>query len=186
MRLDISHLTLATLLLALGCTAQDREEVEAAAETIAEESGEAVRTAAAEAGQTVETAAAEARARIMELERTWSGKFGEKDTVWIAERLAENTRIMPPNAEPLVGRDAVRAWWGEMARTEGMRVSWEPVEAHVASSGDMAYDVGTYSMTLPDGSTDSGKYLVVWVKRDGEWKIAADMFSSNEPLPGSS
>lgn len=175
MRINPSHLALAALILATACSPQDEERVEGAAETAAEEAGEAARTAAAEA-----------RRAIMELERTWSAKFAEKDTVWIVDRHAEGARTMPPNAESVVGRDAIGAWWGEMARTEGLELSWEPTEAHVSASGDMAYDVGTYEMTLPDGSTDSGKYLVVWVKRDGEWRIAADMFSSNQPAPGAS
>lgn len=175
MRTKLSHVALVTVIVAVACSPQDEQRVEAAAETAAEETQEAVETAAAEAEQA-----------IMGLERAWSRAFGEKDTVWIAEHLSSDVRIMPPNAEPLVGRDAVRAWWGEMARTEGLQISWEPTEAHVSASGDMAYDVGTYEMTLPDGSTDSGKYLVVWVKEGGEWKIAADMFSSNQPPPGSS
>lgn len=175
MHTKLSHLALATVILAVACSPQDEQRVEAAAETAAEETQEAV-----------ETAATEAKQAIMELERTWSQKVAEKDTAWIAARHAANARTMPPNAEPVVGRDAIAAWWGDMVGTEGLEISWEPAEAHVSGSGDMAYDVGTYEMTLPDGSTDSGKYLVVWVKEGGEWKIAADMFSSNQPPPGSS
>jgi ketosteroid isomerase-like protein len=44
----------------------------------------------------------------------------------------------------------------------------------------MAYDYGTASMTFPDGAVQSMKYLVVWVREDGEWKVAADMFNANE------
>lgn len=174
MRLD-SVLPAMAALLIVACAPAQEEGAEAAGD----ETAAVARTDAGDAG----TAAAEAERAIMELERAWSRAFGEKDTVWIADRLAEGGRIMPPNAEPLVGRDAVAAWWGEMARTEGLELSWEPVEAHVSSSADMAYDVGTYDLTLPDGTADEGKYLVVWVMEDGEWRIAADMFSSDRPPP---
>ena len=66
-----------------------------------------------------------------------------------------------------------------MAAAEGLEVSWESTAAFVSPDGNMAYDYGTTSMTLPDGSVEPGKYLVVWVKADGEWKVAADMFNAN-------
>ena len=76
------------------------------------------------------------------------------------------------------GRDAVRAAW------EGMpdvlpQATWEPVMARVAAGGDMAYVYGTALGTTPDGTQIPMKYLEVWVKIDGEWKVAADMFNAN-------
>lgn len=162
--------TLAAFCLAAACAPPE----EAGSETAAATSGQA-----GEAARTAERT-------ILELSRTWSDKVGEKDTVWIAALHAEDARALPPNAEPVVGRDAVAAFWGELVRTEGLEISWEPSSAHVSAGGDMAYEFGTYDMTLPDGSTDEGKYLVVWVEEDGEWKVAADMFSSNLPAPSGS
>ena len=52
----------------------------------------------------------------------------------------------------------------------------------------MAYDVGTYRLAYdgPSGPVeDNGKYLVVWEKRDGEWKAVADMINTDRPLPES-
>jgi hypothetical protein len=44
--------------------------------------------------------------------------------------------------------------------------------------GDLAFDVGAFTTTAPDGTTlNSGKYIVVW-KRDrvGAWKTYRDIF----------
>jgi hypothetical protein len=41
----------------------------------------------------------------------------------------------------------------------------------------MAYDYGAATTILADGSTLQGYYLVVWVKENGQWKVAADMFN---------
>jgi hypothetical protein len=107
-------------------------------------------------------------------------------------RLAERARIqhpdpwqidavqLPPDAPPVAGTEALPAVWDFMANTEGLEVSWEPTFARVSPDGNMAYDYGTASMTLPDGAVQSMKYLVVWVREDGEWKVAADMFNANE------
>ncbi len=128
--------------------------------------------------ETVVDTAAEAEA-IMALEREWSSKFQEGDIDWIMSLHAANARQLPPGAGPVVGADALRAAWEGMINTEGLELSWEPAEAHVSHSGDMAYDYGTAMLTTPDGKSQAMKYLVVWVRENGEWKIAADMFNSN-------
>jgi ketosteroid isomerase-like protein len=54
----------------------------------------------------------------------------------------------------------------------------------VWSSGDLAYEVGTYTidMTIPEmGSMkDNGKYLTVWEKQDdGSWKVKAETWNTD-------
>ena len=116
-------------------------------------------------------------AAIMALESEFSAKFQEKDLEGILNLHATNGRQFPPNAEPVVGHEALRAQWEALFALEG---SWESAEAHVSASGDMAYDFGTAMIDAGDGPMPS-KYLVVWVREDGEWKIAVDMFSPNQP-----
>ena len=115
-------------------------------------------------------------AAIMALEREWSGKFQEKDIEWILNLHATDARQMPPNAEPAVGHEALRAAWEGLFELDA---SWEPTEAHVSASGDMAYDFGTLTINTPEGPI-LGKYLMVWMRQDGEWKVAVDMFGFNQ------
>jgi ketosteroid isomerase-like protein len=123
--------------------------------------------------------AAEAQS-IMALEREWSSKFGEGDIDYIMSIHSANAVQMPPESELVAGAEALRAAWQGMIDTPGLSASWEPTEAHVSSSGDMAYDFGTATLTTPDGNVQAMKYLVVWVREDGEWKVAVDMFNANE------
>lgn len=116
---------------------------------------------------------------IMALERQWCTKLQEKDIDWIVNLFADEGCQFPPNAEPVVGSKALRAAWEAMANAEGLEVSWEPAEAHVSASGDMAYDFGSGTITTPDGWAQDAKYVVVWVRQDGEWKVAVDMFNTN-------
>jgi ketosteroid isomerase-like protein len=52
----------------------------------------------------------------------------------------------------------------------------------IAKSGDLAVLIGTYDMTMKDGTKDRGKYCEVWEKQpDGKWKCGTDMFSSDLP-----
>jgi ketosteroid isomerase-like protein len=72
-------------------------------------------------------------------------------------------------------------------RTPGFDLTFVPEQIVVSSSGDMALDRGTYSLTIArDGikQTDAGKYVVVWRKIGREWRAAADIFNSDLPASG--
>jgi ketosteroid isomerase-like protein len=55
------------------------------------------------------------------------------------------------------------------------------------ASGDYAYDVGTYKLSMLAGPgrniTDNGKYTAVLKHSSGEWKIAYLIFNSDLPHP---
>jgi uncharacterized protein (TIGR02246 family) len=93
---------------------------------------------------------------------------------------AEDARLLPPNAELMQGHDAIRSVCGEMIAS-GLEGDLATIEA--VTVGDMDYRVGTFTSHIPDGTVvDRGKYIEVWQKRNGEWKIINDMFSSDLPV----
>ena len=126
---------------------------------------------------TITANATETEARqLMALESQWSDMFGAGDIDGITALLAEDTVLLAPGSKPLVGMANVRQATVDMLAASDVDVSWVSTEARVAPGGDMAFDYGTATTVLPDGSTSEGAYLVVWVREDGTWKIAADMF----------
>jgi len=65
-------------------------------------------------------------------------------------------------------------------------ITLTPVKVDV--SGYIAYEVGTYPLNIqPAGAprtVDVGKYMKALERQtEGEWTIAADMFSSDSPAP---
>ena len=117
----------------------------------------------------------------------WLQLVKAKDAAGIAELYAEDGAVMPPNAPIGKGRAAIQQTWASMMRTPGFDLTITPEAIVVSSSGDMALDRGTYSLTVaPDGTTqtDTGKYVVVWRKIGSEWKAAADIFNSDLPVSG--
>ena len=65
-------------------------------------------------------------------------------------------------------------------------LSFAPDEVVVARSGDLAYDIGSYALTMsdPEGNpaTQKGYYVDVWKKNaTGEWKVAVDAPVSDPP-----
>lgn len=122
--------------------------------------------------------------KIRDLEAQWVEAVEAGDAAAIAELYREDGRVMPPNAEPALGRDSVRAFWEEVLQLPGLNFSFEPTTVRVADSGDIAYAIGTYQLSYnvdEEPVQDAGKYIDLWEKVDGEWRVVADMFSSNLP-----
>ena len=117
----------------------------------------------------------------------WLELVRNRDAAAIAQFYAEDGVLMPPNAPAATGRAAIEEGWRGMMSPPGLEFTFAPAQIVVASGEDMALDRGTYRVAYdgPNGRvTDTGKYLVVWRNVGGEWKVAADMFSSDLPAPG--
>lgn len=114
---------------------------------------------------------------IMELEKMWSDKFTEGDLDWIINLHATDAIQFPAGAGIIQGKEALSEAWGGMINTEGLEISWKSTTAFVSASNDMAYDYGTVKLKNPDGSEVAGKYVVVWTRENGEWKVALDIFN---------
>lgn len=131
--------------------------------------------------------AAEAAA-IQELNRQWLEAVAAKDTVAIATFYAPDAFFMVPNRPRVEGTQAIRTTWAEFLGQPGLELTFQTVKLEVAEAGDMAYDAGNYSLSAPgpDGEPirDVGKFVVVWRKVLGEWKVAADIFNSDLPAEG--
>jgi len=76
------------------------------------------------------------------------------------------------------------------AWAEGTSLTWMPVKADMAASGDLGYTYGNYIYTAKNKEgklvTSYGKYTSIWKKqKDGHWKVVVDMGNSSpEPKSG--
>jgi ketosteroid isomerase-like protein len=106
----------------------------------------------------------------------WLELVRNKDAAAIAQFYTEDGAVMPPNMPIAKGRPAIQRVWASMMDTPGFDLTFEPEEIIISGSSDMALDRGTYRL-----GEDTGKYVVVWRKMGGEWKVAADIFNSDKP-----
>lgn len=113
---------------------------------------------------------------IKALEAKWSDLFGSRDIEGIMALMARNSILIMPGSAPIVGSKDIRRATEAMLESSDS-VSWQSEFAFVAPSGDMAYDYGRALTKSADGAEIEGYYLVVWVKENGVWKVAADMFN---------
>jgi ketosteroid isomerase-like protein len=72
----------------------------------------------------------------------------------------------------------------EPAWPEGTSLTWTPVKADMAVSGDLGYTYGNYVFKSKNKEgkivSSYGKYMSVWKKqKDGSWKVVVDMGNSS-------
>jgi uncharacterized protein (TIGR02246 family) len=122
-------------------------------------------------------------AKIRELDAKWSETASANDVDGTVSYYTDDASLLPPNAPMASGKQAIRATWVALL-TPGNRLAWEAKKVEVARSGDMAYLIGTYQLTMK-GAQDRGKFVEVWKKQpDGQWKVAVDIFNSDLPAAG--
>lgn len=107
--------------------------------------------------------------------------FGKGDAARIADMYAEGARVLPPNSPMVQGRQRIQELWQSLINTGAkLMLSTTDVEAQ----GNVVYEVGTYELTFPDNKRDAGKYVVIWRRQKGGWKLAVDIWNSNMPASG--
>jgi len=101
------------------------------------------------------------------------------DAAKIADMYEEGARVLPPNGPMVQGRQNTQEFWQSIINMGAkLTLSTSDVEAQ----GDVAYEVGTYEMIFPGNKRDAGKYVVVWRREKGAWKLAVDIWNSNMPV----
>lgn len=98
----------------------------------------------------------------------------------VAAFYADDAVLMPPGAPAIPGA-GIRGFWGMVLA--GGTSDLDLIVENVRSSGDLAVERGRYEVTKP--FKDSGKYIVVWQNRGGEWRIVNDIFNSSLAPPAS-
>jgi uncharacterized protein (TIGR02246 family) len=98
----------------------------------------------------------------------------EGDAEALAALYADDAVLLPPDHEPIQGREAIGAFWRQ-GTDEGLQVTTLTVEVE----GDLGYLVGRYNLPATDEEpADSGKYVMCLRRqRDGSWKLTADIWN---------
>jgi len=125
------------------------------------------------------------QAAIRQQIERWNEAIADSDVETIMSLYTDASYLMPPNAPQAAGPDAIGEVWTALLGAPGFGLVINTEVIEVAGASDMAYEVGSYSLGMdgPDGRIeDVGKYVVVWVKTDGEWLVAADIFNSDLPV----
>jgi ketosteroid isomerase-like protein len=102
----------------------------------------------------------------------------EFDPVGLGNLLADNARLLPPNVPVVEGRDAIiEHYRGSVARELHHEIT--PLTQVVI--GNIGLAEGNYRVKnlTNDTYVEDGKFMIVWVNQDGEWKVARLMINTD-------
>ena len=122
------------------------------------------------------------RAAIERANARFSADFAKGDAKAVASHYAAAAWAFAPNADIARGREAIeKLWKGAMdSGVKGVKLVTVEVEPH----GDTAHEVGTYVLTGEGGRTlDTGKYVVIWKRDGGQWRLHRDIWNTSMPAP---
>ncbi len=140
----------------------------------------ALLTALVVAQQKATTSADEKAIRTADAD--WSKAASNRDLEKTVSFYADDAVAMNPGVPATRGKQAIHALWTDEFKDPATKVSWR-AEA-VAASGDLGYSRGAYdAVYTADGKPvrERGKYLAVWRKQNGTWKVVADMYNPDGP-----
>ena len=107
-------------------------------------------------------------------------QFGDSfgDAAGLAAMYTVDGQVLVSGQEPIEGREAITAFWkgaSDSGLSSAMLTALE-----ITPFGNHATEVGRYKLITAAGNlADHGKYIVIWKKVDGVWKLHRDIISSS-------
>jgi uncharacterized protein (TIGR02246 family) len=110
--------------------------------------------------------------------RAFIAAFLRGDSRTVADLYTEDAQVIAPGAPVAQGRAAIAASWQEAidSGVKDVRLNTADVE----SSGDLASETGIVEIVAEDGTVARERYVVVWKRTKGGWKLHRDIWNGGE------
>jgi uncharacterized protein (TIGR02246 family) len=126
------------------------------------------------------SALAQQKPSIQKINEEWMAAFNKGDAAGVAALYSEDAYILPNGAEMAKGRRAIESYFKNSVRQLG-DAKLKTVDLQSLGPGS-AREVGTFNFkTKGDSPQDVvGKYVAVWRKMGGQWKLITDIWNMNK------
>jgi ketosteroid isomerase-like protein len=108
--------------------------------------------------------------------------FNTGDAGGIAQLYTENATALPPGAPMAKGRAAIEAVWQSAIQAGVKNLSLKALQ--VDQFGNAAREIGQFSLDEPNAQKQTvhveGKYVVLWRRIGGGWKLDTDIWNTNQ------
>jgi uncharacterized protein (TIGR02246 family) len=125
-------------------------------------------------------ALAQDKASIEKLNDAFTAAFAKGDAAALAAMYTEDASLLPAGAEMVKGRPGIQGFWGEAVK--GLASAKLTTLEVLPLGPEYAEEIGTYALQTraQPPQTMTGKYVVIWRKVGGDWKLATDIWNSNK------
>ena len=126
-----------------------------------------------------------AKMEIDKANRNFINLFNVGDSIGLANMFTIDGKSMEPNEPAFIGRSQIQTHYSIVMKAGANKLGlitnglWGD-ENMLAEEGEFTF------MSSEDKLLDKGKYIVLWKKEDGMWKLFRDCYNSDMPLTGNS
>jgi uncharacterized protein (TIGR02246 family) len=125
-----------------------------------------------------------AEAAVRKVIQDWALACNNKQLDDLVDLYAADALVLRPNVPPVRGAAAIREFFCASLDSGLGEVELEPMRVEVF--GDLAYEAGRCKMLVPVAVNkrreERGKYLVLFARQAGDWKVIADCWSGDLSL----
>lgn len=123
---------------------------------------------------------ADARTQIAARNAAFTRAHVTGDRAAIDAMFTDDAKVLPPGADPVVGRAAIDRLTAEYIAYGITDFREETTDLY--GNAELLVDQGRYTMTYgKEGTVERGKYLNVWKFVDGQWKLHSNIWNANAP-----
>ena len=122
-----------------------------------------------------------AKKEIEEANRNFMDLVAKGDSVGLANAYTTDTKFMSAGAPAVVGRANIQKAMSDIVKSGIAKVDLRLKE--VFGTEDLIAEEGELTLFVKNNVVSEEKYIVLWKKEDGKWKLFRDVFNSNLPAP---
>jgi ketosteroid isomerase-like protein len=125
------------------------------------------------------------KAHIMKMNESYSERFMSNDPGFYSDRYCADAQVYSPGMPAVMGRDSIRSFFYNNGNNKEAKIDLPP--GNFYGNEDLVVEDGTYS--FPDGkggSVDKGKFIAIWKKEEGKWKLYREIWNTDLPPASSS
>lgn len=126
------------------------------------------------------TSLAQDKATMEKLNTEFMAALNNGDMAALGQMYSEDAYLLPSGGEMVKGRAAIQAFWTKAAeRIADFKLTTVDVKP---LGNDAAREVGTFTLKTKDQQPQevAGKYVVVWQKVGGDWRLATDIWNTDK------
>ena len=124
--------------------------------------------------------AAEPSSEIGAANHRFMEAFGRGDAASVAQLYTSGAQLLPANSDVVAGTSAIQSFWQGVMDMGIQEVILETRE--LEARDETANEVGRYTLKTAGGQlADNGKYLVIWKRDGGSWKVHRDIWTTSQP-----
>ena len=118
---------------------------------------------------------------LKDADKRYADAFNRGDFAAVAALHTEDVLELPPNASAVNGRQEVESSYKDFVGAGWNNLSLSSVQ--IGSDGDLAYNVGRYSVDGPTDEGVTGHFVDIYKRQaDGSWKIHVTITNTDTPL----